>query len=102
MGLGYQSAMWHRTRPALVASYRTIALDNRGSGLSDTPPGPYSIRLMTSDAAAVLDAARIQNAPAFAVSSGGMIAQVVSLQNSPQVLSPNLGSPAPCRPPALR
>ena len=46
MGLGYPSAMWYRTRPALAARYRTIALDNRGAGLSDTPPSPYSIRLM--------------------------------------------------------
>jgi pimeloyl-ACP methyl ester carboxylesterase len=48
MGLGYPSAMWHRTRPALSASYRTIALDNRGAGQSEVPPGPYSIALMAS------------------------------------------------------
>ena len=80
MGLGYPSAMWHRTRPALAARYRTIALDNRGAGRSDTPPGPYSIRLMASDAAAVLDAAGIESAHVFGVSMGGMIAQEFALQ----------------------
>ncbi len=75
MGLGYPSAMWHRTRPALSASYRTIALDNRGAAESDVPPGPYSIALMASDAAVVLDAAGVRSAHVFGVSMGGMIAQ---------------------------
>jgi 3-oxoadipate enol-lactonase len=46
MGLGYPSYLWHRTRPVLNKRYRTIALDNRGSGQSDAPTGPYSIALM--------------------------------------------------------
>ncbi len=79
MGLGYPSAMWHRARPALSASYRTIALDNRGAGQSDVPPGPYSIALMASDAAAVLDAAGVPSANVFGVSMGGMIAQEFAL-----------------------
>src|SRR5437660_6177948 len=94
MGLGYPSAMWHRTRPALAARYRTIALDNRGAGRSDTPPGPYSIRLMASDAAAVLDAAGIESAHVFGVSMGGMIAQEVALQYPKRVRSLILGCTA--------
>jgi len=43
MGLGYASALWHRTRPVLAQRYRTVAFDNRGVGLSDVPPAPYSI-----------------------------------------------------------
>jgi 3-oxoadipate enol-lactonase len=39
MGLGYPCLMWYRTRPVLANSYRTIALDNRGVGQSDVPPG---------------------------------------------------------------
>ena len=102
MGLGYPSAMWYRTRPALAARYRTIALDNRGSGLSDTPPGPYSIRLMASDAAAVLDAAGIEKAHVFGVSMGGMIAQEFALQYSQRVLSLILGCTAAGGPTAVR
>src|SRR6185503_5979369 len=75
MGLGYPSAMWYRTRPLLAARYRTIALDNRGVGLSDVPPGPYPIALMASDAAAVLDAGGLESAHVFGISMGGMIAQ---------------------------
>jgi len=38
MGLSYPSYMWHRTRPVLAQTYRTIAQDNRGVGQSDVPP----------------------------------------------------------------
>jgi pimeloyl-ACP methyl ester carboxylesterase len=87
MGLGWTSAMWHRTRPILAASYRTVALDNRGVGCSDVPPGPYPIALMASDAAAVLDAAGIRRAHIFGVSMGGMIAQEFALQYPERVHS---------------
>jgi 3-oxoadipate enol-lactonase len=94
MGLGYPSAMWYRTRPALSASYRTIALDNRGAGESDVPPGPYSIAMMASDAAAVLDAAGVPSAHVFGVSMGGMIAQEFALQYLERVQSLILGCTA--------
>jgi 3-oxoadipate enol-lactonase len=102
MGLGYPSAMWQRTRPALSASYRTIALDNRGAGRSDVPPGPYSIALMASDAAAVLDAAGVLRAHVFGVSMGGMIAQEFALQYPERVQSLILGCTAPGGPNAKR
>lgn len=91
MGLGYASCMWHRTRPVLSATYRTIAFDNRGVGQSDVPPGPYSIAAMASDAAAVLDAAGIRRAHVFGVSMGGMIAQEFALQYPQRVWSLILG-----------
>jgi 3-oxoadipate enol-lactonase len=94
MGLGYPSDMWYRIRPVLAAHYRTIALDNRGVGRSDLPPGPYPIASMASDAAAVLDAAGMESAHLFGVSMGGMIAQEFALQYPKQVLSLILGCTA--------
>jgi 3-oxoadipate enol-lactonase len=91
MGLGYPSYAWHRTRPVLSEKYRTIALDNRGVGRSDMPPGPYSIGLMASDAAAVLDAAGVESAHMFGISMGGMIAQEFALQYPKRVRSLILG-----------
>jgi 3-oxoadipate enol-lactonase len=93
MGLGWTSAMWHRTRPILV-DHRTVALDNRGVGRSDVPPGPYSIALMASDAAAVLDAVGIERAHIFGVSMGGMIAEEFALQYPERVDSLILGCTA--------
>jgi len=102
MGLGYPSAMWHRMRPELSASYRTIALDNRGAGESDVPPGPYSMTVMASDAAAVLDAAGVPSAHVFGMSMGGMIAQEFALQYPERVQSLILGCTAPGGPNAKR
>ena len=79
-GLSYPSYMWHRARPPLTQSFRTIAFDNRGVGQSDVPPGIYSIALMASDAAAVLAAAGVTRAHVFGVSMGGMIAQEFALR----------------------
>jgi len=102
MGLSYPSALWHRTRPALVKLYRTIVLDNRGSGQSDAPEGPYSIAMMASDAAAVLDAAGVQSAHVFGMSMGGMIAQEFALQYPRRVRSLILGCTAAGGPTAVR
>jgi len=102
MGLGYPSALWHRTRPALSQHFRTIALDNRGVGSSDVPPGPYSIATMASDAAAVLDAAGVPRAHVFGVSMGGMIAQEFALQYPERTRALILGCTSPGGPSAVR
>jgi 3-oxoadipate enol-lactonase len=91
MGLSYPSYMWHRTRPLLAQNFRTIAFDNRGIGQSDVPPGVYPISQMASDAAAVLDAAKVSSAHVFGVSMGGMIAQEFTLQYPQRVRSLILG-----------
>src|ERR1700730_7092607 len=102
MGLGWTSDLWFRSRPALAKRYRTILFDNRGVGRSDVPPGPYSIAQMASDAAAVLDAARVDSAHIFGVSMGGMIAQEFALQYPNKVRSLILGCTAPGGPQAVR
>jgi 3-oxoadipate enol-lactonase len=102
MGLGYPSALWHRTRPVLSQQFRTVALDNRGVGLSDAPPGPYSISTMASDAAAVLDAAGISSAHVFGISMGGMVAQEFALQYPARTRSLILGCTSAGGPTAVR
>ncbi len=102
MGLGYPSDMWFRARPSLAARYRTIALDNRGSGRSDVPPGPYPMAVMASDAAAVLNAAGVESAHIYGVSMGGMIAQEFALTYPGRVRSLILGCTSPGGPHAVR
>ncbi|HKN76193.1 MAG TPA: alpha/beta hydrolase [Candidatus Acidoferrum sp.] len=102
MGLSYPSYMWHRSRPILAKSFRTIAFDNRGVGQSDAPPGVYSIALMASDATAVLDAAGVESAHAFGASMGGMIAQEFALQYPGRVRSLILGCTAAGGPHAVQ
>ena len=102
MGLGYASCMWHRARPTLAQQYRTLAFDNRGVGLSDVPPGPYSIATMAADAAGVLDAADVASAHVFGVSMGGMIAQEFALQFPARTRSLILGCTSPGGSSAIR
>jgi 3-oxoadipate enol-lactonase len=102
MGLSYPSYMWHRSRPILAKLFRTIALDNRGVGQSDAPPGVYSIELMASDSAAILDTAGIESAHVFGVSMGGMIAQEFALQYPNRVRSLILGCTAAGGPHAVQ
>ncbi|MGD1021138.1 MAG: alpha/beta hydrolase [Candidatus Sulfotelmatobacter sp.] len=102
MGLGYPSALWHRSRPVLSQHFRTVAFDNRGVGLSDVPPGPYAIATMAADAGAVLDAAGVSRAHIFGVSMGGMIAQEFALQYPARTCSLILGCTSPGGPAAVR
>lgn len=102
MGLGWSSNMWHRTRPALSARYRTIAFDNRGAGRSDTPPGPYTMAQMSGDAAAVLDAAQVETVRVVGASMGGMIAQEFALQCPKRVRSLVLACTSPGGPHAVQ
>jgi len=102
MGLGWSSNMWYRTRPVLAARYRTIAFDNRGAGRSDVSPGPYTIALLASDAAAVLDAAGVERAYILGISMGAMIAQEFALQYPDRVQSLILGCTAAGGPRAVQ
>jgi 3-oxoadipate enol-lactonase len=92
MGLSYTHDMWFRLLSELSDEYRTIVFDNRGMGRSDVPKGPYPIRLMASDARAVLDAAGVESAHVLGASMGGMIAQELALRYPKRVRSLMLGS----------
>ena len=94
MGHAYGSEMWHRTAPALVASYRVLRFDNRGVGRSSDPPGPYPVPLMADDALAVLDAASAASAHVYGVSMGGAIALQLALDYPGRVRSLTLGCTA--------
>ena len=77
-GLGYASWAWQRQIPALSGRFRLIAVDNRGTGRSPKPPGPYSLEEMADEAAEVLDGRR---AHVLGYSMGGYLAQLVALRH---------------------
>jgi 3-oxoadipate enol-lactonase len=91
MGLSFTHEMWFRVLPVLSEHYRMIFFDNRGMGRSDVPRGPYRMRLMAQDAAAVLNAAGVSAAHVIGASMGGMIAQELALRHPSRVISLVLG-----------
>lgn len=73
-GLSYGRWMWNWQRPALADDYRTVVWDNRGTGRSDAPEGPYTTTQMARDLDAVLDDVGVDAAHLVGASLGGMIA----------------------------
>ena len=93
-GLGYSSDMWWRLLPELTPHFRVIRFDNRGTGRTGVPDGPYPVPTMAADALAVLDAAGETSAHVMGVSMGGFIAQEVVLRAPDKVQSLILGCTA--------
>jgi 3-oxoadipate enol-lactonase len=78
-GLGTDSRGWALQRLAFGRRYRCYALDNRGTGRSDRPEGPYDLERMALDALAVLDAEGVDRAHVVGASMGGVIAQIIGV-----------------------
>jgi pimeloyl-ACP methyl ester carboxylesterase len=78
-GLSYGTWMWNWQREAFD-EYRTLAWDNRGTGDSDEPEGPYTVAEMAGDLEAVLDDAGVERTHLVGASLGGMIAQHYALE----------------------
>lgn len=78
-GLGTDSRGWALQRLAFGRRYRCIAIDNRGTGRTDRPEGPYSLERMALDAVAVLDAEQVDRAHVMGASMGGVIAQIIGV-----------------------
>jgi len=78
-GLSYGTWMWRWQREALGEDYQTLVWDNRGTGDSDEPEGPYTTEQMAGDLEAVLADAGIESAHVVGASLGGMIAQQYAL-----------------------
>ena len=80
------TADYFRQIPVLAEHYRVIAMDNRGSGLSDKPDMPYTMEMMAKDAAGLLAALDVHRAHVCGHSMGGMIAQHLAL-SYPQLVA---------------
>lgn len=59
-GFGGQALQWAPQLQALAEENRVIAVDLRGHGLSDRPPGPYDLDTLLSDIERVLDALAVE------------------------------------------
>jgi len=90
MGFGAPGIAWMPVLP-MLAGFQCIYFDNRGTGNSDKPSGPYTIPDMADDAAALLDAVGIEAVLVYGISMGGMIAQELALRHPGKVRKVVLG-----------
>jgi 3-oxoadipate enol-lactonase len=78
-GYSFYSGHWMTMLPKVAKEYKAIIFDNRGTGRTDKPEPPYTMKMMAADAKGLLDAIGIAKANVFGVSMGGMIAQEFAL-----------------------
>ncbi len=77
--LGTDHRVWDPQAEALsAAGCRVIRPDLRGHGLSEAPPGPYTIELMAADMLALLDVLDPGPAHLAGLSIGGLVAQAMA------------------------
>lgn len=74
-GLGQNASAWATVKPLLTARFTCITFDNRGTGRSGVPAGPYTIPQMADDTAGLI--AHLGLGPVLAVgwSLGGSVLQ---------------------------
>ena len=94
-GLGSDHLEWLHQLPAFESRLRVVVFDNRGTGRTDVPPGPYTTAQMADDATSLLRTLGISRAHVLGVSLGGMIAQEVALRHPDLVDGLVLGCTGP-------
>jgi 3-oxoadipate enol-lactonase len=84
-GLGANRNAWATVVPVLSQQYRVITFDNRGTGQSEVPPGPYSMSDLAADTAALIDHLGIGPVPVVGWSMGGVILQALMVEHPGKV-----------------
>ncbi|MBA3910864.1 MAG: 3-oxoadipate enol-lactonase [Rhodobacter sp.] len=78
-GLGTDLTVWDAILPALAA-HRTLRLDLRGHGLSDTPPPPYAMGALVRDAERLMQHFALKDAVILGAGEGGLVAQGLAVK----------------------
>lgn len=73
--LGTDLRLWDKVVPLLPPGLRILRYDTRGHGLTDAPPGPYSMGSLVRDAERLMDALGLRDACVVGISMGGLVAQ---------------------------
>lgn len=76
--LGTNLHLWDPQAEILAGHCRIVQIDLRGHGLSDAPPGSYTMDGLASDVLSILDELGIADFAVAGVSIGGMIAQCLA------------------------
>jgi len=73
--LGTDARIWDGVIERLAQRYHVVSYDKRGHGLSEAPPGPYTLDDHVADLAALADHLELEKFALAGVSVGGLIAQ---------------------------
>lgn len=79
--LGTDLRIWQGVANELARAFRVIRYDKRGHGLSETPPGPWSIADFADDLTGLLRHLHVDRVSVCGLSVGGMIAQELALRD---------------------
>ena len=81
MGLGATADAWEPHVRAWSREFRCIAVDNRGTGDSSAPVGPYSTAELAEDYAELIAELRLERVRVVGLSMGGAVAQELALRH---------------------
>lgn len=79
MGTGLDHSLWTAQVEVYSSYFECIFFDNRGTGKSEAPEGPLTVRLLAEDAAALLDGLGVDRTHVSGLSLGSCIAQELAL-----------------------
>lgn len=80
-GLYDTANIWSAIAPRLAANHRVLAIDRRGSGLTDKPADGYDHKTLASDIAAFIESLQLRSVTLVAHSFGGEIAMTFAASN---------------------
>ena len=95
---GGSSRTWRYVTAALVADFRTIAVDQRGWGSSDRPETGYALADLAADAQGVIEALELDRYVLVGHSMGGKVAQLVASKRPSGLAGLVLVAPSPPSP----
>lgn len=83
--IGEDLTSWCQQMRPFSGAHFTVALDNRGSGWSDSPDEEYTIEAMAQDVVCLMDALGVDTGHLVGVGLGGMVAQEIAARRPGRV-----------------
>jgi 3-oxoadipate enol-lactonase len=94
-GLGATRVVFDPIVQLLTPHFRVAVYDQRGIGMSELTPGPYTTEQLGDDAVAVLDGVEAERAAVLGASFGGMVAEQLAVRHADRVRALVLAATGP-------
>ncbi|VVD73776.1 alpha/beta fold hydrolase [Pandoraea terrigena] len=95
---GGSSRTWRHVTQSLRPAFRTIAIDQRGWGQSDKPPGGYTLAALADDAQRLIESLGLDRYILVGHSMGGKVAQLLASRHPAGLAGLVLVAPSPPSP----